>query len=98
EMVVFDLADAFHAQGLPGEVLALAPAALPAGHARRPAALRPRPFPPGLILERVLAQGLELERELAPRGRGEGRRHADVMQPSLRVEEAEQEGAHQLAG
>src|SRR5262245_49972551 len=56
EMVVFDLAHALHAQGLPGEVLALAPAALSSGHARRSPALRRGPFAPGMRLERALAQ------------------------------------------
>src|SRR6185369_6589696 len=42
EMVVSDLAYPLHAQGLPGEILALAPAALSAGHARRSPALRHR--------------------------------------------------------
>src|SRR5690606_6765114 len=58
EMVVSDLADALDPQRLPRQVLAGAPAALPARHARAAATLRAGPVTPRMRVERVLAQRL----------------------------------------
>src|SRR6185369_6266083 len=94
QVIVFHLAHALDAQRLPRQVLARAPPALPAGHALRSALGGLRPPAPRMPLERVLAQRLELLRELLARGHGEGRRHADVMQRPLVVVETEEQRAH----
>src|SRR5207247_1207884 len=80
------------AQRLPGEVLARAPATLPAGHA---ADLRIglRPRAPGVLLQRVLAQRLELPHELLAHGHRERRGHADVLQLAAVIVEAEEQRA-----
>src|SRR6185295_13408382 len=94
QVIVFHLAHALDAQRLPRKILARAPAALRARHALRRALRRLRPLPPGMILERVPAQRLELACELLARGHGEGRGHADVMQHARIVVEAEEQRAH----
>src|SRR5215831_13721209 len=50
QVVVLDLAHALDAQGLPGEVLACAPAALSAGHAIEDSAVGLRPRAPRMPL------------------------------------------------
>ena len=66
-----------------------------ARHARR-GLHRSRPLAPRVPFQRVLAQGLELLRELAAHRHGEGRGHAHVMERARRVVEAEQERPHAL--
>src|SRR5438876_549270 len=78
------------AQRLPGEVLARAPPALPARHARG-AVHRLRPLPPRVLGQRVLAQRRELLGELAAGGGGERRGHAHVVETSAAVVETEQQ-------
>ena len=51
------------------------------------------PVAPGMRRERVLAERLQLLRQLLPRGHGERRRHADVVQRARVVVEAEQQRA-----
>src|SRR5437762_10902305 len=55
-VIVFDLADALDAQRLPRQILAGAPAALTAGHARRLAAVHLRPVAPRVLLQCAVAQ------------------------------------------
>src|SRR5207244_1631897 len=90
QVVVLDLAHPFDPQRLPREILTGAPAALPPGHA---AALRVclRPFPPRMLVERVLAQRRELVHELFAHRHRERRGHADVLQPAAAVVEAQEE-------
>src|SRR5207344_3380799 len=64
QVIVFHLAHALDAQRLPRQVLARAPAALPAGHALRAALGGLGPLAPRMSLERVLAHRLELLCEL----------------------------------
>ena len=54
-VVVLHFADALDAQRLPRQILARAPAALAARHARRRRLARCRPLAPGMIVERVSA-------------------------------------------
>src|SRR5439155_11216136 len=62
QVVVFHFAHALDAQRFPRQVLAGAPAALPARHARLGSA-RLGPVAPGMLRERVFSQRLELPRE-----------------------------------
>src|SRR5205085_2013700 len=87
QVVVPDLADALGAQRLPREVLAGAPAALTAGHARL-AGGGAAPLAPRMLGERPLAQRRQLLGELPPSLHGEGGGDADVVQPAATVEEA----------
>src|SRR5437762_9208617 len=66
-VVVLHLAHALDPKRFPGQILAGAPAALPAGHARHVAAVRLGPFAPGVMLGRMVAERLELERQLPSR-------------------------------
>ncbi len=95
QVVVLHLAHALDAERLPGEILAGAPTALPSGHA---AALRVglRPRPPGMLLQRVLAEWRELFHELPAHRHRERRGDADVLQLATVVVEAQQEGAHRV--
>src|SRR4051812_31809898 len=71
-VVVLDLADALDPQRFPREVLAGAPAALSPGHPRCLTVGR-RPFPPRMLLHRILAQRLEQRGELLAHRHGECR-------------------------
>src|SRR5687768_11975906 len=62
-VVVFHFAHALDAQRLPREVLAGAPSALAARHARR-LSLHFRPLPPRVTLERVFTKGRQLAGQL----------------------------------
>src|SRR5436190_19440231 len=88
-VIVLHLAHALDAQRLPGQIFARAPAALPAGHAAR-LGLSVRPFAPGMILERVLAEGFELFHEVMAHLHRERGRHADMLQRAVVVIQAEQ--------
>src|SRR5262245_821146 len=55
-VVVLHFAHALDAQRLPRQILARAPAALPAGHSLHRAGIELGPFAPRVTLERVLAQ------------------------------------------
>src|SRR5438477_117768 len=92
QMVVRHLADALDAQGLPAQVLAAVPARARSRHAlvARPV----RPFAPGMVLRRALAQRRQLLHQLAPARRGEGRGDADMVKLALRIVEAEEQGTH----
>ena len=95
QVVVLHFAHSLDAQRLPGEVLARAPATLPAGHAAAPRiGLRPRA--PGVLLQRVLAQRLELPHELLAHGHRERRGHADVLQLAAVIVEAEEQRADRV--
>src|SRR2546422_8796937 len=86
-MIVLRLADPLDPQQLPRKVLALAPSAGAAWHPGR--TLRgPGPRAPRVPGERVLAQGRQVLRELAPPGGRERRGHAHVVQRPRRVVEA----------
>src|SRR5262249_6326229 len=95
QVIVLHLAHALDAQGLPREILASAPSALSAGHTRRDAlACAVRPFSPGaprMLIQRVLAQWLQLLRELLAHRHREGGGDADVMQRAFVVEHAEEQ-------
>src|SRR5262249_24280566 len=67
QMIVFDLTDALDAQRLPRQVLARAPAALSARHARGAIGQR-RPVAPRMRVERVGTQGRQLRGETAADG------------------------------
>jgi len=75
-------------QRLPGEILALAPAALAAGHAL--VRLSRGPELPRMIHKRVLAVRFEELRKLAALRIGEAGADTDVLQRSGAIEEAEQ--------
>src|SRR3989441_3286870 len=95
-VVVLHLADALDPERLPGEVLALAPAA---GRARHPSPSLEGagPLPPRVRHEGVLAQRSELLRDPASLRHRERRGHADVVECSLRVVEPEEQRADPLA-
>src|SRR5204862_1380337 len=94
-VAVRPLGDELGPKRRPGQVLALAPAAL---HPRTPVRLRLvrlrfRPRAPGMPVEGVLAvRGKEIH-ELAALGRGKARADADVLEVRRVVEEAEEERA-----
>src|SRR6266571_9346310 len=92
QVVVLHLADALDPERLPGEVLALAPAA---GRARHPSPSLEGagPLPPRVRHEGVLAERSELLREPPSLRHGERRGHAHVVQRSLRVVEPEEQRA-----
>ena len=93
-VVVLHLAHALDAQRLPRQILAGAPAALAAGHARQSPAPAPRPTrATGCSSSASLAQRRELRGQLLPPRHRERRRHADVMQPARVVVEPEQQRA-----
>ena len=96
QVIVLHLAHALDAHRFPREVLAGAPAALAAGHARRVLA-GARPVAPRMRPQRVLAQRFQLGREAAPHVGGEGGRDADVVQRAVGVEEPEQQRADERA-
>src|SRR5262245_14634586 len=96
EMVVRDLDHTLEAEGLPRQVLAAVPPrrgtrqALARGI--RGAEVGPLgPFAPGVAVERVLAQRLELLGERLPTVPGERRGDADVVQLPAIVEQPEQQ-------
>src|SRR5690606_4285328 len=95
EVVVFHLAHALDAQRLPRQVLAAAPAALAAGHAR---GLLPDvgPLRPWVSFQRVLAQRRELVHERPPLSHLERRRDADVLQLALVIVEPKEQRAHRI--
>jgi hypothetical protein len=95
-VVVLDLADPLDAHRLPREVLARAPPALPARHARRAVRAVAGPLAPRVLLQRVLPQRLEFGGQLLPPGHRERRGHADVVQPRLLVEQPEEQRADEL--
>src|SRR3982751_5047005 len=64
-VVVLHFADALDPERLPRQILAGAPPALAAGHARRAGRVGFRPITPRIIVERVCAQRFELDGELA---------------------------------
>src|SRR5205807_1351797 len=94
-VIVRHLGDELGAKRFPGQVLALAPAAL---HPRTPVRLRLvrlrfRPRTPRMPVEGVLAvRGKEIH-ELAALGRRKARADADVLEVRGVVEEAEEERA-----
>src|SRR3954452_418867 len=91
-VVVADLQHALRSQRHERQVLARAPPALRAGH---PVGVRDgpvRPLTPRVLGEVLDDQRLQLLDQLGPRGRSEGRRHADVLQPALVVVQTEQQG------
>src|SRR6185437_14270770 len=98
-VVVSHLDDELGAEGLPREILALAPAALAARHALELLARLEvdfaGPLLPGVIDERVGAVRSEEAHELGALGRGEARAHAHVLQMAPVIVEAEQERADQ---
>src|SRR6266516_4306747 len=89
QVVVFHLAHALDAQRLPGEILAGAPATLPAGHAAT-ARVRLRPFPPRVLRQGLLPQRGQLFHELFAHRHRERRSHADVLQRAAVIVQAEQ--------
>src|SRR5262245_59229107 len=89
-VIVFHFAHALDPQRLPRQILAGAPAALAAGHAAR-FGRGARPLAPGMVAHRILAQRLELLRELPAHRHGERRSDADVLQAAVVIVEAEQQ-------
>src|SRR5207249_401795 len=96
QVVVLHLARPLDAERLPGQILALAPAAGGAGHPG-PASDGTGPFSPRVRGEGVLAQRFELLREAQSLRHRERRRHADVLERALVVVEPEKERADELA-
>ena len=96
EVIVLHLADPLDPKRLPGEILPRAPAALPAGHPARPGRLRLGPAAPGMLLQRVGPQRLQLLRQLLPPRHGERRRHPDVLQVPLLVVQSEEQRADRV--
>ena len=96
-VVVLHLAHALDAQRLPRQILAGAPAALAAGHARHLAAVGRRPTratdDPRARRSRSGASSVD---ELLARRHRERRGHADVLQRALVVVQPEQQRADQL--
>src|SRR5262249_21196545 len=97
QVVILDLAHPLDAQRLPREVLARAPSALAAGHPRRLAAVHIRPAAPGMVVERALAEGCQLDGELSPPLHRERGRDPDVVERTRVVVEPKQQRADQLA-
>src|SRR5439155_15546481 len=93
-VLVSDFHHQFGPQGLPRQILALAPAALATRHAmRRSLACLSmlRPVFPGVSGERILAIRREELRELPALLQREARANADVLQCARIVEKPEQE-------
>src|SRR6185312_13649851 len=91
QVVVLHLADALDAQRLPRQVLVSGPAADAARHASRFVRALIRPFAPGMIVERVVAQrGKLLYEALAHRHRERGC-DADVMQRAAVVVQTQEQ-------
>src|SRR3954468_16048521 len=84
QVVVLHLAYALDAQRFPREILAGAPAAVRAGHARS-FGCGSRPIAPWMILERVLPQRLQLFGKALAGFHRERGRNADVLQNALIV-------------
>ena len=99
-MVVGDLHDELGAQRLPRQVFPLTPPTLSSRHARGFAVVRvlqvARPRAPRVAGERCLAVGGQLIDEGATFGGGEARAHADVLQRTVAVVEAEEKRADGL--
>ena len=93
QVVVLHLADALGPQRLPRQVLARAPAALRARHARRVVG-GAGPVAPGMVLQRVLAQRRQFVSQLPAHRHREGRGDADVLQHAGVVVQAQQQRAH----
>ena len=96
QVIVFDFADAFDSQRLPRQIFARAPTALAARHPRRLIASRLGPIAPWMLIERVIAQRFELERQFPPARHRERRRDADVMECAALVVQTEQQRSNQL--
>src|SRR5437867_132611 len=96
QVVVLHLADALDPKRLPGEILALAPAA---GRTRHPGpSLKGAgPLPPRMRHEGIFAQRLELQSQPPSLRHRERRGHAHVVERSLRIVEPEQQRADPLA-
>src|SRR5690606_9963702 len=79
-------------QGLPGEILALAPSAETTRHALAGRGVA-SPVSPRVVLERALAVGREILGQVHPRLPGEARTYADVLQHAGVVEQPKEERA-----
>src|SRR4051812_730308 len=62
-VVVLHLADTLDPQRLPGQIFAGAPSTLPARHTRGGCGVRLRPVTPRMVLQRAIAERLELFRQ-----------------------------------
>src|SRR5437762_6532213 len=90
-VLVGDLANKLGAQRLPRHVLALAPAAEPAGHRAPRRSDRLRPPGPRVAVEGVLPVGRQLVDQLLAPAHGERAGDADVVEVAVRVVEPEQQ-------
>ena len=93
QVVVLHLAHALDAQRLPRQILAGAPAALPAGHARVPCACASAHSRHGCSSSASSRSGASSAASSLARRHRERRGDADVVQPAVVVVEAEQQRA-----
>src|SRR5579871_4942723 len=99
-VLVSDFHNQFGPQGLPGQILALAPTALPARHALAgftSRGLRTSPALPRVTSESILPIGLEEFCQLAALLRSEAGANADMLQRTDVIEEAQEQRADQSA-
>src|SRR5688500_18168146 len=92
QVVVLHFADPLDAERLPRQILAGAPAALPARHPLS-GSLRLGPLAPRMRLQRVLPQRLQLFDERLACSHRERGSHADVVQPAFVVVETQEQRA-----